>query len=259
MRNLILGFGVLLLMFASVAVLARHGRSRRASRAAADGVRRGRLARAAHAGVGHRVGGREPRRRLRHRSVARQAVRARIQTEARRLGDTVERVLLYAGIEAGRGDRPSHADGGGRRSSADALAACSDAIEEARATVETDIAPDLPPILADAMGLRSSLQNLIANALKYGGAGRWVRVAAIEGQRRAAAPRCASPSVTADFGIAPADSAAHLRAVLSRRRSAVAPDSRQRARPQHRQGHRRGAWRARRASRARPGRAARSS
>ena len=67
----------------------------------------------------------------------------------------------------------------------DALAASSDAIEEAKATVETDIAPDLPPILADAMALRSSLQNLIANALKYGGTGRWVRVAAskVNGRR----------------------------------------------------------------------------
>jgi signal transduction histidine kinase len=176
-RNLILGFGVLLLMFASVAVLART----------AD--KAGRLVRQQMefvAAVSHEL--RTPV------SVIGSAAEnladgfvndparvkqygVRIQTEARRLGDTVERVLLYAGIEAGRGI-------GHRTPMAvstlvgDALAASTDAIEDAKAVVETDIAPDLPPILADATGLRSSLQNLIANALKYGGSGRWVRVAA---------------------------------------------------------------------------------
>jgi CheY-like chemotaxis protein len=194
MRNLILGFGVLLLMFASVAVLARTAdRAARLMRQQMEFV----------AAVSHEL--RTPV------SVIGSAAEnladglvadpsrvkqygSRIQTEARRLGDTVERVLLYAGIESGRGI--------GHRTPiavstlvGDALAASSDAIEEAKATVETDIAPDLPPILADAMGLRSSLQNLIANALKYGGTGRWVRVAASK-VNGAAAPPCASPSVT---------------------------------------------------------------
>ena len=203
MRNLILGFGVLLLMFASVAVLARTAdRAARLMRQQMEFV----------AAVSHEL--RTPV------SVIGSAAEnladglvadpsrvkqygSRIQTEARRLGDTVERVLLYAGIESGRGI--------GHRTPiavstlvGDALAASSDAIEEAKATVETDIAPDLPPILADAMGLRSSLQNLIANALKYGGTGRWVRVAASKvNTRRGPAVRIAVSD--RGFGIPPSD------------------------------------------------------
>jgi signal transduction histidine kinase len=183
MRNLALGFGVLLLMFASVAVLALTAdRAARLVRQQMEFV----------AAVSHEL--RTPV------SVIKAAAEnlgdglvtdparvkqygARIQTETRRLGDTVERVLLYAGIEAGRGV--------GHRSTiavstlvSEALSACAEAIEEAHVTVETDIAPDLPPILADAPALRSSLQNLIGNALKYGGSGRWIRVAASKADNR---------------------------------------------------------------------------
>jgi len=203
MRNLILGFGVLLLMFASVAVLARTAdRAARLVRQQMEFV----------AAVSHEL--RTPV------SVIGSAAEnladglvadpsrvkqygSRIQTEARRLGATVERVLLYAGIESGRGI-------GHRTPMAvstlvgDALAASSDAIEEAKATVETDIVPDLPPILADAMGLRSSLQNLIANALKYGGTGQWVRVAASKVNARGG-PAVRIAVSDHGFGIPPSD------------------------------------------------------
>ena len=44
--------------------------------------------------------------------------------------------------------------------------------------MQRDIAPDLPPVVGDAAALRSAVQNLIANAVKYGGADRWVGVRA---------------------------------------------------------------------------------
>jgi two-component system phosphate regulon sensor histidine kinase PhoR len=44
--------------------------------------------------------------------------------------------------------------------------------------VQRDIAPNLPPVLGDAAALRSAVQNLIANAVKYGGRDRWVGVRA---------------------------------------------------------------------------------
>jgi signal transduction histidine kinase len=45
-------------------------------------------------------------------------------------------------------------------------------------TVEREIEPDLPPVQADAAALTHCLENLILNALKYGGEQRWVRVRA---------------------------------------------------------------------------------
>jgi two-component system phosphate regulon sensor histidine kinase PhoR len=44
--------------------------------------------------------------------------------------------------------------------------------------IHRDIAADLPPVLGDAAALRSAVQNLVANAVKYGGRDRWVGVRA---------------------------------------------------------------------------------
>jgi signal transduction histidine kinase len=106
-----------------------------------------------------------------------------IQTEARRLADTVERVLQFAGIQAGRAS--------GHRvivSPAeilqDALAVSGPAIADAGATLERDIPAGLPPVLAEPAALRSALQNLVGNAIKYGGPSPWVRVSAREARTR---------------------------------------------------------------------------
>jgi signal transduction histidine kinase len=104
----------------------------------------------------------------------------RIQTEARRLGATVERVLLYAGIEAGRAvGHLTPVEVG--TVVGDALAASHPAIADAGATVETDVPAGIPPVLADATALRSCVANLIANAIKYGGSNRWVGISATTG------------------------------------------------------------------------------
>ena len=108
---------------------------------------------------------------------------ARIHTESRRLGDTVERVLLYAGIEAGRavGHRAPLSV---NRLVSDALAASQSTIADAGVTVEVEVPEGLPPVLADAAALRSSVANLIANAVKYGGSTGLVRVSATSGTGR---------------------------------------------------------------------------
>jgi signal transduction histidine kinase len=110
-----------------------------------------------------------------------------IQAEARRLGETVERVLQLAGIAAG---------GAAVTPSAlsvpalveDAVAATRHESEAGGVTVEVDIADDLrhsptdpygvQRVVGDATALRSAIQNLISNAIKYGGDARWVRVSA---------------------------------------------------------------------------------
>jgi signal transduction histidine kinase len=107
-----------------------------------------------------------------------------IQTEARRLADTVERVLQFAGIQAGRAS--------GHRIVVspveivqDALAVSEPAIADAGAVLERDVPAALPPVLAEPAALRSALQNLVGNAIKYGGPTPWVRVSAREaGTRR---------------------------------------------------------------------------
>jgi signal transduction histidine kinase len=103
-----------------------------------------------------------------------------IQSEARRLGETVERVLQLAGIAAGRAaaaQTPISAEDLIHES----LSACRLEIESAGVNVEVAIAEDLPNVVGDVTALKSALQNVISNAVKYGGDARWLRVAAIPG------------------------------------------------------------------------------
>jgi signal transduction histidine kinase len=100
-----------------------------------------------------------------------------IEGEARRLGEMVERVLQYAGIESGLGY--------GARSPLAPADIIDSAIDSAlpllgpeTVDVHRDIPEDLPPVVGDAAALRSAVQNLVANAVKYGGKDRWVGVRA---------------------------------------------------------------------------------
>jgi signal transduction histidine kinase len=100
-----------------------------------------------------------------------------IQGEARRLAETVERVLQLAGIAAG-----SSAAAQTPISPSDlvhqSLNACRVEIESAGFAVEVAVAENLPVVVGDVTALRSALQNLISNAVKYGGPARWLRVSA---------------------------------------------------------------------------------
>jgi signal transduction histidine kinase len=100
-----------------------------------------------------------------------------IQGEARRLGETVERVLQLAGIAAGRAAAAqtpiSPAD-----LIHESLQACRFEIDAAGFNVEVAIADGLPNVVGDVAALKSALQNVISNAVKYGGSARWLRVSA---------------------------------------------------------------------------------
>src|SRR6185436_13569850 len=83
---------------------------------------------------------------------------ATIQNEARRLAETVERVLQLAGIAAGRAAaaptsvHPSDLV-------MQSIRACSPEIEAAGTEVETDIQDELPLVQGDIAALRSAIQN----------------------------------------------------------------------------------------------------
>ena len=100
-----------------------------------------------------------------------------LEAESRRLGDMVERVLQYAGIESGftAAARVPLAPAEIIESAVDSALPL---VGPGEVTVQRDIAPDLPQILGDATALRSAVQNLVANAVKYGGRDRWVGIRA---------------------------------------------------------------------------------
>jgi signal transduction histidine kinase len=175
-RNLAISFGVLLLLTVSVGLLANTSRrSQRLARQQMEFV----------AGVSHELRTpvaviRSAAENLAHGVVSGDRVKSYgqlLQTEAKRLGEMVERVLQYAGIESGLGYAtrvalpPSEIIDGAIDSSLPLL-------ETSDVKVHREIAVDLPQVLGDAAALRSAVQNLIANAVKYGGRDRWVGISA---------------------------------------------------------------------------------
>jgi signal transduction histidine kinase len=102
---------------------------------------------------------------------------ALIEKEGRRLTEMVGRVLTFASLRSGSlAIRPRPV---AVRGLVDAvLADFRWVLEEKKVDVETDLAGDLPPVSGDETALRQALANLVDNALKYGGQGRWLRVRA---------------------------------------------------------------------------------
>lgn len=126
-----------------------------------------------------------------------------IQGEARRLAETVERVLQLAGIAAGRAAAsPSLIDPAVLVQ--EAIAECRPEIEAAGVTLETSIDENLPSISGDVAALRSALRNLISNGVKYGGPARWIRVSAgVGSQEPGAGSRARSTPVAGSRLTAP--------------------------------------------------------
>ena len=102
---------------------------------------------------------------------------ALIETEGRRLGDMVERVMEFAGISAGTAMRGRAAVDVPKLMAEAADAVRRDADDRGVAlTVHQNGA--LPPIVGDRDALRSAVQNVIGNAVKYSARGGSVDVSA---------------------------------------------------------------------------------
>jgi signal transduction histidine kinase len=100
-----------------------------------------------------------------------------IRDEGRRLAGMVEQVLEFAGAHSQRRVyelRPVEPD----CVIEDALAACRVQLVEGGFEVEKKIAAMLPQVNADAAALSRAVQNLLSNAMKYGGSHRWLGLSA---------------------------------------------------------------------------------
>jgi signal transduction histidine kinase len=104
-----------------------------------------------------------------------------IANEGRRLSAMVDQVLEYAGLQS-RGRPVEKVVVDVDDIVAAALADCAAAISEGAIRVEEDIETDLPRLIADPAALRRALQNLIENAIKYGGAGKWIGIEVRKGR-----------------------------------------------------------------------------
>jgi signal transduction histidine kinase len=98
-----------------------------------------------------------------------------IVRQAHQLGDLVEQILLFSATEKRRYRyhlQPAVID-----DLVDAsLSSTSALIHTHGVKVERKIQPDLPPVTVDFKAFSQCLQNLIANAVKYGGEQRWLGI-----------------------------------------------------------------------------------
>ena len=181
-RNLAIGFGVLLLLGASFAlVLAAAERQRRLARQQIEFVAsvshelRTPLAVICSAGENLADGVvAEPDQVKRYGAL--------VGTEGRRLADMVERIMTFAGIASGAAARPS-ADVDVAGVIGDAVAAVAAEARERGVEVRVALAARLPHVSGDAAALRSALQNIVGNAVKYSADRAVVDVAAEADER----------------------------------------------------------------------------
>jgi len=99
-----------------------------------------------------------------------------IETEGRRLGDMVERVMAFAGMSSGA-QAPSQARVDVAQVIADAVEGVQHDARDRGVTIVVDSHGTLPPVSGDAEALRSAVQNVVGNAVKYSAGGATVDVA----------------------------------------------------------------------------------
>jgi signal transduction histidine kinase len=100
-----------------------------------------------------------------------------IGSQARKLFEMVEQILLFAAIREGH-QRYSLRPIEVAEILEAAISSTAGLVRTARFHLEQDVEPRLPKILGDLSALSQCLQNLITNALKYGSEQRWIGIRA---------------------------------------------------------------------------------
>jgi signal transduction histidine kinase len=100
-----------------------------------------------------------------------------IESEGRRLHDMVERVLEFAGVTSGAKPRP-YTDVDLSRVIADAVGGLRSEARDRGVAIDVHSNRSLPPVRGDADALRSAVQNIVGNAVKYSASGATVDVGA---------------------------------------------------------------------------------
>ncbi|HYC63006.1 MAG TPA: HAMP domain-containing sensor histidine kinase [Thermoanaerobaculia bacterium] len=99
-----------------------------------------------------------------------------IVRESTRLGELTAQVLELAGMQERRARNDAPVDVA--TVIADAVSQCDWLVARTPVKIETNVDPDLPAVHGDGSAIMRALQNLIANAIRHGGAGEWVGVRA---------------------------------------------------------------------------------
>src|ERR1700674_2708824 len=102
---------------------------------------------------------------------------AAIQSQSRQITELVNEILLFAATKDHKNPyvlRPLKVS----EIIDSVLARTSELVKGAGFTIDLQIEPELPCVLGDMFALSQCLQNLIVNALKYSGRGRWIGVRA---------------------------------------------------------------------------------
>jgi len=101
---------------------------------------------------------------------------AAIVKESRRLTEMIGQVLAYGGMESRR--KLPHVPVDVANVIDEAVANCRWMADEQSIAIETDVDRALPLVDGDAASLARAVQNLIANAIRHGEAGKWVAIRA---------------------------------------------------------------------------------
>jgi signal transduction histidine kinase len=127
-----------------------------------------------------------------------------IAQQARQLSELVEQTLQFSAIQK-NGDRYHFQPVNVADALTLALQNISALIQAAGTKVEQEIEPGLPPVSADFKALSGILQNLIGNAVKYGGDQRWIGIRAFRENRSEIQPGISISIADQGMGISPAD------------------------------------------------------
>lgn len=100
-----------------------------------------------------------------------------VRNEGRRLTEMVEQILEFAGIESGQRGFALKAVSLPRLLH-EVMEQSATFVDPARLKVDFELPESLPPVLGDEPALRRMIQNLVANAIKYGAGAGWIGVRA---------------------------------------------------------------------------------